>query len=108
MKMRFKETTADVVELVYNRLKHLSALCERTGVELLKNGETCKMAIPYKSRKYSEEGRDFTAAAKVTMLKRKSSPQTLKGGESCSWEENLSLLEVAGSSPAVRTTYSYK
>ena len=38
------------------------------------------------------------------MLKRKSSPQTPNGGsESCSWEENLSLLEVAGSSPAVRT-----
>ena len=41
------------------------------------------------------------------MLKRKSSPQTPNGGsENCSWEENLSLLEVAGSSPAGATTYS--
>ena len=40
------------------------------------------------------------------MLKRKSSPQTPNGGsESCSWEENLSLLEVAGSSPAARTIF---
>ena len=33
---------------IHNRLKNknLSAPCENTGVELLKNGETCKMAIP--------------------------------------------------------------
>tara|TARA_Y100000814_G_scaffold26154_1_gene17271 strand:- start:218 stop:490 length:273 start_codon:yes stop_codon:yes gene_type:complete len=89
---------------------NLSALCESIGVELLKNGETFKMAIPCQaSKNYFGEGVEtLRAAAKVfrTMLKRKSSPQTPQGGsENCSWEENLSLIEVAGSSPAVRTIY---
>ena len=66
------------------------------------------MAIPCQaSKNYFGEGVEtLRAAAKVfrTMLKRKSSPQTPQGGsENCSWEENLSLIEVAGSSPAVRT-----
>jgi hypothetical protein len=41
-----------VVELVYTRdLKQLSAPVETQGVELLKFGETCKMAIPSQASK---------------------------------------------------------
>jgi len=62
----------------------LSARKETFEVELLKFGETCKMAIPSEARKGT--CRDLTGST-CKMVKIKSRPQTTNyvGSENCSW-----------------------
>ena len=70
------------------------------------------MAIPCQAFVFqTKEGVETLRAATkvINWLRWRESPahKRQKGGsENCSWEENLSLLEVAGSSPAVRTIYA--
>ena len=77
---------------------------ETLGVELLKFGETCKMAIP--SQAWKQEGVETRRAAPKARCYGEGIVQTTNascGDESRSWYENL-LLRLAGSSPAAPTT----